>query len=78
MILALGRPYEFAHSSMRFSFGKDTTREDIDYVLAELPSIVERLRVISPIQVDINAQSMSHPEAFAGKLKGKAKSRSYK
>ncbi|MEK9175569.1 MAG: cysteine desulfurase family protein [Patescibacteria group bacterium] len=78
VILALGKPYEFAHSSMRFTLGRDTTKEDIDYVLAKLPTIVERLRVISPIKIDINAKSISHPEAFAGKLKGKAKGRNYK
>lgn len=78
VILALGKPYEFAHSSMRFSMGKDTTKEDIDYVLFELPAIVERLRQISPITMDINAKSIAHPEVFAGKLKGKAKGRTYK
>ena len=78
VILALGKPYEFAHSSMRFTMGKNTTKEDIDYVLAELPPIVERLRKISPINMDINAKSISHPEVFAGKLKGKAKDQNYK
>ena len=63
---------------MRFSMGKDTTKEDIDYVLAVLPEIVDRLRKISPISIDIDAKSMSHPEVFAGKLKGKAKGRNYK
>lgn len=78
VILALGKPYEFAHSSMRFTMGKYTTKEDIDYVLLELPPIVERLRKISPISIDIDATSISHPEVFAGKLKGKAKDRNYK
>jgi cysteine desulfurase len=38
-----------AHSSTRFSLGPDTTAEDIDYVLAELPTIVQRLRDMSPL-----------------------------
>jgi cysteine desulfurase len=38
-----------AHSSTRFSLGPDTTGEDIDYVLAELPPIVQRLRDMSPL-----------------------------
>ncbi len=38
-----------AHSSTRFSLGADTTEEDIDYVLAELPPIIERLRQMSPL-----------------------------
>ncbi len=79
VILALGKPYEFAHSSMRFTLGRSTTRRDLDYVLKELPKAVEWLRTVSPIQVDINAESMSHPEVFAGEgLRVKAKSKSYK
>lgn len=78
VILALGKPYEFAHSSMRFTLGRSTTKEDLDYVLEVLPKTTEWLRTVSPIQVDINAKSMSHPEVFAGKLKCKAKSKNYK
>lgn len=79
VILALGKPYEFAHSSMRFTMGKSTTKKDIDYVLDVLPKIVEWLRIISPLNLDISAKTMSHPEAFAGEnLRVKAKSKSYK
>jgi cysteine desulfurase len=38
-----------AHSSTRFSLGRDTTEEDIDYVLEILPPIVQRLREMSPL-----------------------------
>ena len=79
VILALGKPYEFAHSSMRFTLGRSTTKEDLDYVLGVLPEVVEWLRRVSPIKIDMNAKSMSHPEAFAGEnLRVKAKSKSYK
>ena len=78
VILALGKPYEFAHSSMRFTMGRSTTKKDIDYVLDVLPKIVEWFRKVSPVNVDINAKSISHPEVFAGKLKGKAKGKNYK
>ena len=79
VILALGKPYEFAPSSMRFTLGRSTTKEDLDYVLEKLPKIVRWLRVVSPLNLDPQAVSMSHPEAFAGEnLKVKAKSRSYK
>ena len=79
VILALGKPYEFAHSSMRFTLGRSTTKEDIDYVLSVLPQTVEWLRALSPISVDINAKSMSRPEAFAGQgMRAKAKSKHYK
>lgn len=79
VILALGRPYEYAHASLRFSLGRGTSQEDIDYVAGVLPQVVETLRKISPIHVDENAKSMGHPEAFAGEgLRVKANSRSYK
>lgn len=52
VILALGFPYEVAHGSLRFSLGKSTTEEDIDYVLEVLPPLVEKLRSISPVHVD--------------------------
>ncbi|MBE9485876.1 MAG: cysteine desulfurase NifS [Chloroflexi bacterium] len=38
-----------AHSSTRFSLGTDNTEEDIDFVLQELPPIVQRLREMSPL-----------------------------
>ncbi len=38
-----------AHSSTRFSLGTDNTAEDIDFVLQELPPIVQRLREMSPL-----------------------------
>jgi len=38
-----------AHSSTRFSLGPDNTEEDVDFILQELPPIVERLREMSPL-----------------------------
>lgn len=52
VILAMGLPYEAAHGSIRFTLGRDTTEEEIDYVLEVLPKIVEDLRKISPIRVN--------------------------
>jgi cysteine desulfurase len=79
VILALGKPYEFAHSSMRFTLGRATTKEDIDYVLSVLPATVEWLRRVSPLNLSVDSKSMSHPEAFAGEgLRVKAKSANYK
>jgi cysteine desulfurase len=46
--LAMGCPAEVARGSVRFSLGKYTTEEDIGRVLEVLPSVVERLRAISP------------------------------
>ncbi|OGZ45635.1 MAG: hypothetical protein A3C84_05275 [Candidatus Ryanbacteria bacterium RIFCSPHIGHO2_02_FULL_48_12] len=66
VILGIGRPYEFAHASMRFTLGRATTKKDLDYVLQVMPGIVEKLRKISPINLDMNATQMSHASAFAG------------
>jgi cysteine desulfurase len=52
VILALGLPYEVAHGSIRFSLGRSTTKQDIEYVLDVLPPLVEKLRSISPVRVD--------------------------
>jgi cysteine desulfurase len=49
VLLALGLPHEVAHGSLRFSFGKQTTEADIDYVLKELPPVIEKLRAMSPL-----------------------------
>lgn len=49
VILALGVPEELAHSSIRFSLGRDTTREEMDYTFKVLKDTVEKLRGISPL-----------------------------
>ncbi len=54
VLKALNLPYEKMHSSIRFSIGDFTTREDLDYTIEELVKIVERLRAISPL----NRQTM--------------------
>ena len=49
VIRAIGRDDELARGSIRFSLGKDTTAEDIAYVLEVLPRAVENLRRLSPL-----------------------------
>lgn len=49
VILALGKSHEMAHNSIRFTLGRYTKKEDLDYVLKVLPEIVEKLRKISPL-----------------------------
>jgi cysteine desulfurase len=48
VLLAIGLPPEIAHGSLRLTLGKDNTEEDIDYVIAILPKIIEKLRALSP------------------------------
>lgn len=52
VLLALGLPHEVAHGSIRFSLGKETKEEDVDYVLRVIPEIVSDLRKISPIKIN--------------------------
>ncbi len=49
VIMALERTYEYANGSLRFSLGKKTTKNELDYVLKVLPPIVEKLRQLSPV-----------------------------
>jgi len=49
VLLAMGLSHEIAHGSLRFSLGRQNTEEDVDYVLEQLPKIVERLRMMSPL-----------------------------
>ena len=44
VVQALGKSRELARSSIRFTLGRFTTQEDIDYVLEKLPEIVKKLR----------------------------------
>jgi len=50
VLLALGLKHEEAHGSLRLTLGKYNTKEDVNYVLKVLPSVVERLRKISPFK----------------------------
>jgi cysteine desulfurase len=49
VIIALGRNDELARGAIRFSFGKDNTENDVDYVLEVLPRVVAKLRRLSPL-----------------------------
>ncbi|MBS1792698.1 MAG: cysteine desulfurase NifS [Acidobacteria bacterium] len=49
VIRALGRSDELARGALRFSFGRENTPEDVDYLLDVLPKAVENLRRLSPL-----------------------------
>lgn len=49
VIRALGRNDELARGAIRFSFGKDNTDQDVDYVVEVLLPVVEKLRQLSPL-----------------------------
>ena len=61
VIRALGRDDELARGSIRFSLGRDTTDEEIAYVLEVLPRAVENLRRLSPLYQKAQAERACAP-----------------
>ena len=49
VLLALGRPHEVAHGSLRLTLGEGNTEEEVEYMLQEIPKVVEYLREMSPV-----------------------------
>jgi len=49
VLRALGRNDELAHSSIRFSIGRFTTEEEVDYVISHVREAIEKLRALSPL-----------------------------
>jgi cysteine desulfurase len=49
VLLSMKVPVELAQGSIRFSLGRFTTREDLEYTVSVLPEIIERLRAMSPL-----------------------------
>ncbi len=50
VLSSMGFPAHLIQGSIVFSLGKDTSEEDIDYVLSEMPPVIERLREMSPFK----------------------------
>lgn len=49
VLLAMGVPIEVSHGSIRFSFGKDNTMEEVDYTVEALKDTISKLRAMSPL-----------------------------
>ncbi|MEG0547118.1 MAG: cysteine desulfurase NifS, partial [Oscillospiraceae bacterium] len=49
VLLAIGLPHEIAHGSLRLSLCETNTEEEIDYIVENVPPIIERLREMSPL-----------------------------
>ncbi|HAS8522075.1 TPA: IscS subfamily cysteine desulfurase [Vibrio vulnificus] len=66
VLRALGLNDELAHSSIRFSFGRFTTEEEIDYAIEQIRVAVEKLRDMSPLWdmykegIDLNTVEWAH------------------
>lgn len=49
VLLAIGRPHEIAHGSLRLSLSEENTEEEVDYIIREVKEVVNYLRGISPV-----------------------------
>jgi len=60
VLLAIGRPHEVAHGSLRLSIGEDATEEDIDYIIESVNDVVTYLRNMSPFWRDLTEGKRPH------------------
>ncbi len=55
VLLAIGRPHEIAHGSLRLSLSPDTSEEEVDYMIGAVTDVVAYLRSISPVWRNLEA-----------------------
>ncbi len=60
VLLAIGLPHEVAHGSLRLSICEENTEEEIDYIISEVPKIVDYLRNISPVWEALGKGEIEH------------------
>lgn len=55
VLLAIGRPHEVAHGSLRLSLGEENTQEDVERILSAVPEVVQYLRGMSQMWKDLES-----------------------
>ena len=60
VLLAIGRPHEIAHGSLRLSLSEETTESDIDSTIQAVKDVVSRLRNMSPVWRDLQEGKRSY------------------
>ncbi|MDE6666977.1 MAG: cysteine desulfurase NifS [Clostridia bacterium] len=60
VLLALGLPHEIAHGSLRLSLSEYNTAEEVEYIIQEVPKVVEYLRSISPVWEELEKGLKPH------------------
>lgn len=60
VLLALGLPHEVAHGSLRLSLSPDNTEDEMNYIVSEVPKVVEYLRSISPVWEELEKGERCH------------------
>lgn len=59
VLLAIGRPHEIAHGSLRLSLGEENTMAEVEYMLEAIPEVVSYLRNMSPVWRDLTSGKKS-------------------
>ncbi|MDD3379049.1 MAG: cysteine desulfurase NifS [Candidatus Methanomethylophilaceae archaeon] len=52
VLMAIGLPHEIAHGSVRLTFNEQNTEADADYIIEKIPTIIDKLREMSPVWED--------------------------
>ena len=60
VLLAIGRPHEVAHGSLRLTLGEDITEEEVDYIIKSVTDVVAYLRNMSPFWRDLESGIRPH------------------
>lgn len=60
VLLAIGRPHEIAHGSLRLTLSEENTPEEIEYIIKSVKEVAEYLRNMSPIWQDLQEGKRSY------------------
>lgn len=60
VLLAIGRPHEIAHGSLRLTISEETTEAEVDYLIAAVRDVVSYLRSMSPVWRDLESGRAPH------------------
>lgn len=60
VLLAIGRPHEVAHGSLRLSINEETTQQDVDEMITAVTDVVSYLRGMSPFWRDLESGKRPH------------------
>ncbi|MCR5704873.1 MAG: cysteine desulfurase [Eubacterium sp.] len=60
VLLAIGRPHEIAHGSLRLSFDETLTEEEVKHIIQSTKEVVEYLRSISPVWDELERGEINH------------------
>ncbi|MCD8132280.1 MAG: cysteine desulfurase NifS [Clostridiales bacterium] len=60
VLLAIGLPHEIAHGSLRLTLSEYNTMEEVEYVVKELPGVIEYLRNMSPVWESLEKGETKH------------------